>query len=181
MRAMLVHRPEHAYPRIDVPTLVIRGELDVVVPQEWFEEVVAAIPDASSFVVEGHHHETLIRDAEPAGTEIRRWLRAARRGERTRPRGGLSRELRHEPSDLALIERHPDVGEAMAERLLDGRGILALHVGVHLGDESVETLLLGCRVLIQHRLVLRVFGHRVPLARDSVTPVSPIAHSSRRA
>ncbi len=78
MRAMLVHRPEHAYPRIDLPTLVIRGELDVVVPQEWFEEVVAAIPDASSFVVEGHHHETLIRDAEPAGTEIRRWLRARR-------------------------------------------------------------------------------------------------------
>jgi hypothetical protein len=34
-------------------------------------------PDASSFVVEGHHHETLIRDAEPAGTEIR-WLRARR-------------------------------------------------------------------------------------------------------
>ncbi|MBN9178093.1 MAG: alpha/beta fold hydrolase [Microbacterium sp.] len=76
MRAMLVHRPERSYPAIDVPTLVIRGELDVVVPQEWFDEVVAAIPDASSFVVEGHHHETLIRDAEPAGAEIRRWLRA---------------------------------------------------------------------------------------------------------
>jgi pimeloyl-ACP methyl ester carboxylesterase len=67
MRAMLVHRPEHAYPRIDLPTLVIRGELDVVVPQEWFEEVVAAIPDASSFVVEGHHHETLIRDGRARG------------------------------------------------------------------------------------------------------------------
>ncbi|WP_282837678.1 alpha/beta fold hydrolase [Microbacterium flavum] len=76
MHAMLVHRPEEAYPRIAVPTLVIRGERDVVVPQEWFDEVVAAISGAASFVVPGHHHETLIRDAAPAGREIARWLRA---------------------------------------------------------------------------------------------------------
>lgn len=78
MRAMLVHRPEDSYPQLAVPTLVIRGELDVVVPQDWFDEVVAAIPGASAFVVAGHHHETLIHDAEPAGVEIRRWLRAQR-------------------------------------------------------------------------------------------------------
>lgn len=77
MTAMLVHRPEHAYPRITAPTLVIRGELDVVVPQEWFDEVVAAIPDATAFVVPGHHHETLIRTAEPAADELRRWLGAS--------------------------------------------------------------------------------------------------------
>lgn len=76
MKAMLVHRPEHSYPRIAVPTLVIRGELDVVVPQEWFDEVVAAIPDATAFVVPGHHHETLIRTARPAADELRRWLAA---------------------------------------------------------------------------------------------------------
>jgi len=74
MRAMLVHRPENAYPRIAAPTLVIRGELDVVVPGEWFDEVVAAIPDARAFVVPGHRHETLIRTAGPATTELRRWL-----------------------------------------------------------------------------------------------------------
>lgn len=74
MKAMLVHRPEHSYPRIAAPTLVIRGEFDVVVPQEWTDEVVAAIPDATAFVVEGHHHETLIRTAKPAADELRRWL-----------------------------------------------------------------------------------------------------------
>ncbi|PZU47550.1 MAG: alpha/beta hydrolase [Microbacterium sp.] len=74
MKAMLVHRPEHSYPRIAAPTLVIRGEFDVVVPQAWTDEVVAAIPDATAFVVEGHHHETLIRTAEPAADELRRWL-----------------------------------------------------------------------------------------------------------
>lgn len=72
-RAMLVHRPEDSYPKVPVPVLVIRGELDVVVPQDWTDEVVAALPRASAFVVEGHHHETLIRDAGPAAREIRRW------------------------------------------------------------------------------------------------------------
>ncbi|WP_061781979.1 alpha/beta fold hydrolase [Microbacterium hominis] len=74
MRAMLAHRPEHAFPRIAAPTLVVRGEFDVVVPAPWFDEVVAAIPDARPFVIEGHRHETLIRTADPAASELRRWL-----------------------------------------------------------------------------------------------------------
>ncbi len=74
MRAMLTHRPEHVFDRITAPTLVVRGEFDVVVPQPWFDEVVAAIPGARPFVVEGHRHETLIRTAEPAAAELRRWL-----------------------------------------------------------------------------------------------------------
>jgi len=74
MHAMLVHRPEDSYPRVAAPTLVIRGELDVVVPSTWFDEVVAAIPDARGFVVPGHRHETLIRTAGPATAELRRWL-----------------------------------------------------------------------------------------------------------
>ncbi|MFT4050682.1 MAG: alpha/beta fold hydrolase [Microbacterium sp.] len=76
MRVMLAHRPEDAYPRIAAPTLLIRGELDLVVPQEWFDEVFAAIPDAEAFIVKGHHHETLIRTAKPAADELRRWLAA---------------------------------------------------------------------------------------------------------
>ncbi|MGB4780300.1 alpha/beta fold hydrolase [Microbacterium sp.] len=74
LHAMLVHRPERVYPRIAVPALVVRGELDAVVPQGWFDEVVAAIPEATPFVVAGHHHETLIRTAGPAAAELRRWL-----------------------------------------------------------------------------------------------------------
>lgn len=74
MRAMLTHRPEAAYARVSAPTLVVRGESDVVVPPEWFEEVVAAIPDSRGFVVEGHRHETLIRTAEPTARELGRWL-----------------------------------------------------------------------------------------------------------
>lgn len=76
MRAMLAHRPEDVYPRISAPTLVVRGELDLVVPRRWTAEVVGAIPGATSFEVAGHHHETLIRTAKPTVDELRRWLAA---------------------------------------------------------------------------------------------------------
>lgn len=71
MRAMMVHRPEDAYPRIAASTLVIRGELDRVSPDRWCDEVCAAVPDALSVVIDGHRHETLIRDAGPAAEAIR--------------------------------------------------------------------------------------------------------------
>ena len=70
MRAMLVHRPELTYPRVHVPTLVLRGEHDRVVSRDWALEVVRLLPDASWAEVEGHGHETMIRDAAPAAHAI---------------------------------------------------------------------------------------------------------------
>lgn len=68
-RAMLVHRPELAYPRVNVPALVIRGENDVVCPPAWCRRVATAL---RTQVVEipGHGHETMIRDAAPAARAI---------------------------------------------------------------------------------------------------------------
>lgn len=71
MHAMLVHRPEDAYPRVAAATLVIRGENDRVSPTAWCDEVCALLPDAESTVIEGHGHETLIRNAAPAAQAIR--------------------------------------------------------------------------------------------------------------
>lgn len=68
-RAMLTHRPELAYPRIDVPALVIRGEKDVVCPRAWCRQVATALR-ARLVEVPGHGHETMIRDAAPASREI---------------------------------------------------------------------------------------------------------------
>lgn len=76
LRAMLVHRPEDAYPRVTVPTLVLRGEYDTVSPSAWCHDVVAALPDGRFAEVDGHGHETMIRDAEPAASRIIRFLRA---------------------------------------------------------------------------------------------------------
>ncbi len=70
MHAMLVHRPELAYPHIAAPTLVVRGERDRVSPAAWCDEVTAAIPGAVQREIAGHGHETLIRDGRPAAREI---------------------------------------------------------------------------------------------------------------
>jgi len=70
MRAMLVHRPEDVYPRIGVPTLVLRGADDLVCPRAWVRTVTAAIPGARYEEVPGHGHETMIRDPERAATRI---------------------------------------------------------------------------------------------------------------
>lgn len=72
--AMLTHRPEDVYPRVEAPTLLIRGMRDRVCPPRWCDEVAAAIPDARSTGIPGHGHETLIRDAGPAAAEILRFL-----------------------------------------------------------------------------------------------------------
>ncbi|WP_375385047.1 alpha/beta fold hydrolase [uncultured Microbacterium sp.] len=70
LRAMLVHRPEDAYPRIHAPALVLRGEHDYVSPRDWCRFVVDRIPDARLAEIEGHGHETMIRDAGPAAARI---------------------------------------------------------------------------------------------------------------
>lgn len=70
-QAMLAHRPEDVLPRVAAPTLVLRGEDDLVVTREWCQRVVAGLPDARYGEVPGHGHETMIRDAARAAALIR--------------------------------------------------------------------------------------------------------------
>ena len=77
LRAMLVHRPEDVFARVDVPALVLRGENDLVAPPEWCRQVAAALPRGRLEEVEGHGHETMIRDAAPAARLIREFARTA--------------------------------------------------------------------------------------------------------
>lgn len=74
MRAMLAHRPEDAYPRVLAPTLVLRGQHDTVSPLDWCETVASLLPHAKLAQIDGHGHETLIRDASPAAAEITAFL-----------------------------------------------------------------------------------------------------------
>jgi len=78
MRAMLVHRPEDTYPRVRVPALVLRGEHDRVVPEDWARAVAAMLPDARFTQIDGHGHETMIRDAGPSAAEIVAFFETAR-------------------------------------------------------------------------------------------------------
>lgn len=66
MRAMMTHRPEDSYPRIDEPVLVLRGVDDRVVPRRWCLRVVELLPDARLEEVPERRHETMIRNAAPA-------------------------------------------------------------------------------------------------------------------
>lgn len=74
IRATVAHRPEDVYPRISVPTLVLRGARDPVCPPAWTRAVAAAIPRGEWAELPDCGHETLIRDAEPAADRIQGFL-----------------------------------------------------------------------------------------------------------
>jgi pimeloyl-ACP methyl ester carboxylesterase len=76
LRAMLVHRPEDALPLVEAPTLVLRGENDLVAPRDWCRTVADALPDGRLAEVPGHGHETMIRDAGAAAARIREFVDA---------------------------------------------------------------------------------------------------------
>lgn len=58
---------EERLPHVRVPTLVVRGSLDYIVPQNWAEEAAALLPNGRLVVVEGAAHT--INYSQPA------WLR----------------------------------------------------------------------------------------------------------
>lgn len=71
LRAMLAHRPEQVLDRVTVPTLVIRGENDIVAPRRWCRAIVEGVPRGRLAEVAGHGHETMIRDAAPSAELLR--------------------------------------------------------------------------------------------------------------
>lgn len=75
LRAMIVHHPEDAYPKVAAPTLVVRGEKDFVASREWCAFVTTSIPGARSTEVPRRGHEAMIRDATPVARAIEAFLR----------------------------------------------------------------------------------------------------------
>ena len=53
----LQDRIDERLPHIGVPTLVVRGSRDIVVPQRWAEEVTHLLPDGQLVVIEGAAHD----------------------------------------------------------------------------------------------------------------------------
>ncbi|WP_292882190.1 alpha/beta fold hydrolase [Microbacterium sp.] len=74
IRATVTHDPDEVYPRIAVPTLVLRGARDPVCPPVWTRTVADAIPRGEFAEIPGCGHETMIRDAGPAADRIREFL-----------------------------------------------------------------------------------------------------------
>lgn len=71
MRATIVHTPERAYPRVQAPVLVLRGERDPLAPLSWCEQIVDAVPVARLAEIPDHGHGTLISDAGATAELIR--------------------------------------------------------------------------------------------------------------
>ncbi len=74
LKPTLEHQIERTLPRIEQPTLVIRGSLDRVSPAVWARQITGLVPEASLLELEGHGHEAIIAHGEPAVQGIERWL-----------------------------------------------------------------------------------------------------------
>lgn len=70
MKAMLVHRPEDSYGKVNIPALVLRGEDDIVCPRGWCMRVADMLPQGEYQEVPERRHETLIKDAGEAKDRI---------------------------------------------------------------------------------------------------------------
>lgn len=67
---MLSHHLEELCPRIDTPTLVIRGETDRVCPRDWVSEIAEALPHSRMREIPDRGHEAIIESAEPVASMI---------------------------------------------------------------------------------------------------------------
>ncbi|MGN9837039.1 alpha/beta fold hydrolase [Nonomuraea sp. H19] len=70
-RAAMRDRVEDKLPHVAVPTLVVRGEFDRMVPQDWAEEVTRRTPLARLVVVPGAPHMIPFRDPAALAPIIR--------------------------------------------------------------------------------------------------------------
>jgi len=67
-------RIEEKLPQIGVPALVVRGELDTVVPQDWAEEFAALLPDGKLVVIAGGTHGVNYNSPQKFAAAIREFL-----------------------------------------------------------------------------------------------------------
>lgn len=73
-RSMLAHRIELVAPSVPQPTLVIRGDEDVVCPHAWVQRVSDLLPDGRMLEAEGKGHEAMITGAEPVADMVREFV-----------------------------------------------------------------------------------------------------------
>jgi 2-hydroxy-6-oxonona-2,4-dienedioate hydrolase len=56
LKLVIADKIEEKLPRIQAPTLVVRGAKDPVVPQRWAEEVARLLPKGQLIVIPGCPH-----------------------------------------------------------------------------------------------------------------------------
>jgi 2-hydroxy-6-oxonona-2,4-dienedioate hydrolase len=71
-------RIEDKLPSLDVPTLVVRGARDPIVPQRWAEEVARGLPRGRLVVVPGAAHTMCFTSPDALARVVRPFVAAAR-------------------------------------------------------------------------------------------------------
>jgi pimeloyl-ACP methyl ester carboxylesterase len=79
-RHALRDRIEDKLPRLEVPTLVVRGAHDPIVPQRWAEEAVRLLPRGQLVVVPGAAHTMNFTSPDALVGVVRAFLAADRQG-----------------------------------------------------------------------------------------------------
>lgn len=74
-RYALEDRIEAKLPHMHLPTLVVRGTRDTVVPQRWAEEVADMMPYARLIAIEGAAHDVNFNSPEQLTNEVLRFMR----------------------------------------------------------------------------------------------------------
>ena len=83
LRAALRDPIETKLPRVTVPTLVLRGALEPIVPARWAREATDLIPDAVLVVLSGSPHNAVYVSAEALVAEVLRFVSRLGPGSRT--------------------------------------------------------------------------------------------------
>jgi pimeloyl-ACP methyl ester carboxylesterase len=79
----LADRIEDKLPRLQAPTLVVRGARDPIVPQRWAEEAVRLLPRGRLVVVPGAAHTMCFTSPDELACVVRAFLDADRRPSET--------------------------------------------------------------------------------------------------
>jgi pimeloyl-ACP methyl ester carboxylesterase len=85
MRVLICDHIEDKLPHITVPTLVVRGSRDPVVPQSWAAEMAELLPQGRLLVLEGGTHTLNYTDPERFAAAVKAFLLE---GERPAPLAG---------------------------------------------------------------------------------------------
>jgi pimeloyl-ACP methyl ester carboxylesterase len=80
-RYALRDRIEARLPLVRVPTLVVRGSRDTIVPQRWAEEATRLLPHGRLVVIPGAAHTLVYKVPAELVRAIRPFLEQARRAE----------------------------------------------------------------------------------------------------
>jgi 2-hydroxy-6-oxonona-2,4-dienedioate hydrolase len=74
LRSAFQDRMEQRLPHVQVPTLVMRGEKDPIVPQRWLEEVQRLLPDSRLVVIPGAGHAVNFNSPEQLAEVTRKFM-----------------------------------------------------------------------------------------------------------